>query len=110
VPDQPPETRHYHGADWHDHPGGDRPHDHSPLPPPVPARQHHRIHDFWAVFLVVGIIAAVVWAVTNADYTECQSALVAAFSSGCGTADTWHDASGVTAVLCAVAFLVSVFA
>jgi hypothetical protein len=24
MTDQPPGTRHCHGADWHDHPGGDR--------------------------------------------------------------------------------------
>ena len=94
------ETRHYHGDSWHDHPGGDVPHDHA-----GPARDWRGAA--WgvlngvsaAVSGVLALLAGLAWAWTDHSAQECRSAIVGALAPDqCTTVTFWHDVAGIAAL------------
>jgi hypothetical protein len=71
-------------------------------------RGHKAIHDYWGLFLFPGIVAAFIWVSTGADYSQCQSAIVAALSQGsCNTVSLVHQGAGVAGLACLVLFVVA---
>jgi hypothetical protein len=104
-----PETRHHHYGEWHDHPDGEKPHNHG-----TPQRRGLSAVSAGSalgVILFTGALAAIVWSYTDSDATACKNALVGALaSSQCTTATFWHDIAGVTfwgAVILAVLIAVA---
>ena len=105
------ETRHYHGDSWHDHPGGEAPHDHA-----SPARDWRGAA--WgvlngvsaAVSGVLALIAGLAWAWTDHSAQECRSAIVGALAPDqCTTVTFWHDVAGIAALVLAALFVAAVW-
>lgn len=81
-PDTTPETRHYHGSQWHDHENGDVAHDHGPVlnePPRSRAGGNSASAAFsWGTVLAVFGGLGMLWQSNN--HSACGSVLVQAAS------------------------------
>lgn len=115
IDTRPPDTRHYHGDQWHDHPGGNIPHNpHTPgdgSPPGIP-RTPKRSMAVPGVSMGLGIFLAILGGILmlweGNNHTACQSGLVQVFAqSQCSDADTIWTLGVLALVAGIVLFAVS---